>query len=122
MQRGAPCYSTPPSPLRHLRARVQTFLPLNRAALEMVLTECTFSVPELQVVQAVKHWTEASPWVKAAYGGAAMHADQVASLLDYTDPRCLTAAEFAEFDMLFSERTVEYVRTPPFPPPQQPPL
>lgn len=52
-------------------------MPLNRSALEIVLTECVFRVPELQVVGAVERWTNASPWVQATYNGAPMQPEQV---------------------------------------------
>ena len=52
----------------HCAMCAQIFEPLNRSALETVLTECSFKVPELQVVQAVLHWCRKSSWVQSTYG------------------------------------------------------
>jgi hypothetical protein len=85
-------------------------MPLNRSALEIVLMECVFDVPELLVIRAVESWCKSSPWVQATYNGASMQADQVSSLMDYTDPRCLTGPEFGVVDHLFSVTTQDLVR------------
>jgi hypothetical protein len=84
-------------------------MPLNRSALEIVLTECVFKVPELEVIQAVEAWCKTSPWVLATYNGAPMQEKQISALMDYTDPRCLTASEFYEKDGLFSQTTQDMV-------------
>ena len=78
-------------------ACVQVFLPLNRQALLVVLTECVFEVPEYKVVRAVKNWTKSSIWVKNSYSSAPMPMDQVHVIMQHTDPFCLTIEEFDEF-------------------------
>jgi hypothetical protein len=79
----------------------------------MVLSECSFKVPEVEVIRAVTRWTEVSPWVKSTYAGAPMQQDQIWPLMDYTDPRCLTVEEYAKVDTLFREETSNQVRPPP---------
>jgi hypothetical protein len=75
---------------------LQIFLPLNRQALLVVLTECVFQVPEFEVVKAVKNWTVNSVWVQKAYSSAPMPRDQVHVIMQHTDPFCLTNLQFDE--------------------------
>jgi hypothetical protein len=76
---------------------MQIFLPLNRQALLVLLTECVFEEPEYKVVKAVKNWTKRSIWVQKAYFPAPMPQDQVHVIMQHTDPFCLTISEFDEF-------------------------
>lgn len=96
--------------------RLQIFLPLNRQALLVVLTECVFEVSEYKVVRAVKSWTERSIWVQKAYNSAPMPRDQVHLIMQYTDPFCLTIEQFDELTFfnqpdrnIFSRYTVDLV-------------
>ena len=98
-----------------MHACVQVFLPLNRQALLVVLTECKFEVSEYKVVRAVKNWTKNSIWVKNSYSSAPMPIDQVHVIMQHTDPFCLTIEEFDEFssppsDGIFNHWTYQKVR------------
>lgn len=97
---------------------MQIFLPLNRQALLVVLTECVFEVSEYKVVRAVKSWTERSIWVQKAYNSAPMPKDQVHLIMQHTDPFCLTIEQFDELTFfnqpersIFNRYTVDLVRS-----------
>ena len=100
-----------------MHACVQVFLPLNRQALLVVLTECKFEVSEYKVVRAVKNWTKNSIWVQKAYSSAPMPQDQVHVIMQHTDPFCLTNLEFDEFShppetSIFNRWTYQMVLLP----------
>jgi hypothetical protein len=81
--------------------RSQTFLPLTRTGLHLVLQLCTFYVDEIDVIEAVEHWTLRSSWVQSTYGGATMKQGHVNALMMFVDPTCLSPAEFSRVDKLF---------------------
>jgi hypothetical protein len=90
---------------------MQIFLPLNRQALLVLLTECVFDVSEYKVVRAVNNWTKKSVWVQKSYSSAPMPMDQVHVIMQHTDPFCLIPAEFDEFTntphSIFNQWTIQ---------------